>query len=708
MKPDTQIVTAEKNFFPERQINAGKNGTFLNALALEKGKILPCLLAGLTFSMMLALALPPSYSAEALIRFQGTGQSNLERKIQTEKAFLESPGFTRKAITTLGHTLSDKQTTSTSKGLEDQFKHLNILGAEITPPALSDKFNVQTAEERFKASFQVRTISDSDFLVLRYIASTPQEAVETVNTIAQFYVSLDEQESAYPPPEASLTKSLLQSKVDQAKSDLESFIDKHNQKINQSLDLSSIEAHVTTLKLKRDELKIALGSESRGAFIPALSQSTEIRSLKKDIEKLESELETLSKRYGEKHPRITTTKSLLSAKNQKLAQQSDAIILPLVNNLKSVQEQIETLEQKKSEAAAIQTTDETYQIEKAQLERQYADAQSAYTLYVKTTPSRPAPDSEQKPSALIASTATEALRKYKTIDLSIIISPTALAFLSSLFILLANRNRIRNRYHSRLDIESDFMRPCAAMIPEVDYFGKTQKADYVLEHPSSALTEAIRSLRMHIKKAIRNSDTKNCVLSLSSALPAEGKSILACWLARLSAKSGEKVLLIDCDLRRPSIQKLLQMDSAYTLTDYLTGKCTLEQVMSTDPATGLHYIAGRSTPNSATDLLCSEKLTAMIASLRQSYGLIIIDTPASLSVSDSKAITSLCDQILYVIEWGKTPRQVVHNGIHQVDRADIKKVSFVLNKIDVPTHARMGYGDTFCYYGEYKPLASAA
>lgn len=706
MKPDTQIVTTNKSPFPEQKTSSGGNNTFLSAAILEKNRILPCLLVGLTFSMVMALALPPSYRAEALIRFQGTGQNLLERKIQTEQAFLESSGFTRKAATSLAP-LDDKRSPSTEAESINGFKRLNLLTSKSAPTPVKED-NIRAAEENFRKNFQASKISGSDILALHYTDLTPQAAVEAVNAIARFYVHLYQEEIASPPPETSFTKSLLQRKMEQTETDLTNFINEHNKKIEQSLDLSSIDAQITTLKLKRDELRTTLGSESRGSYIPALSQSAEIQSLKKDVEKLEGEMASLSKRYGDKHPRITTTKALLSVKYQKLAKQSDAIILPLVDSLKSINTQIEALEQRKTEAATNQHIDETYEIEKAKLERDYADARSAHDLYVKTIPSKAPTALDPTPSVVLASTATEAVRKYKTSDLFIILSPTALSFLVSLFIVLANKRRIRSRYYSRMDIEADLMHPCAAMIPDVEDFGKTQKADFVLEHPSSALTESIRSLRMHLKKNIRESGSKNCVLSLSSALPAEGKTMLACWLARLSAKSGEKVLLIDCDLRRPSIQKLLQADDTHTLTDYLSGKSTLDQVVNKDRATGLDYIAGRSTPNSAADLLCSEKMIALIASLRQNYDLIIIDTPASLSVSDSKAITGLCDQILYVIGWGKTPRQVVHNGIHQINSGDLKKISFILNRIDVPTHARMGYGDTFCYYGEYKPLASAA
>ncbi|HRQ62068.1 MAG TPA: CpsD/CapB family tyrosine-protein kinase [Alphaproteobacteria bacterium] len=240
--------------------------------------------------------------------------------------------------------------------------------------------------------------------------------------------------------------------------------------------------------------------------------------------------------------------------------------------------------------------------------------------------------------------------------------------------------------------------PCFALIPEVAGLKGAASADFILSKPASSAAESVRTLRtvMNLRGA---NGQKPKVVSITSALPGEGKSTLAGWLARVAAKAGEKVILIDADLRRPSLHKNFGQNNEASLVEYLSGKASLTDIIYKDKATGLHVLFGKSLPGSALDLISSQKMADMMESLRQAYDLVIIDSPACLAVSDARVLAKLSDQALYVVGWDKTPRDIVLGGVKQFADMGYGPLAFVLAGVDVHRHVRYGYGDTVYYYG---------
>ena len=128
----------------------------------------------------------------------------------------------------------------------------------------------------------------------------------------------------------------------------------------------------------------------------------------------------------------------------------------------------------------------------------------------------------------------------------------------------------------------------------------------------------------------------------------------------------------------------------------------LNQVVNKDDPSGAHIICARAVANSALDLISSEKMRKLIKSLKETYDLVILDTPAALAVSDARILASESDFTLYIVEWDKTPREVVTTGVKQFSDFGYENLAFVLSGVDVRRHARYGYGDTAYYYGRYR------
>lgn len=261
--------------------------------------------------------------------------------------------------------------------------------------------------------------------------------------------------------------------------------------------------------------------------------------------------------------------------------------------------------------------------------------------------------------------------------------------------------KLDNTFRSASQLERVGHFPCFALIPEVDQLKDGPTADFVISKPSSTAAESVRTLRT-VLNLRSDKDKRPRVVTITSSLPGEGKSTLSGWLARLAAKSGERVILIDADLRRPSIHRNFGASNEISLVEYLTGKKTLKEAIQKDSASGLHILYGKSVPNSALDLITSQKMSDMVEALREAYDLVIIDSPACLAVSDARVLARMSDRTLYAVAWDKTPREIVVGGVKQFSDMGYGPLAFVLTNVNVHRHVRYGYGDTVYYYGRYK------
>jgi capsular exopolysaccharide synthesis family protein len=194
---------------------------------------------------------------------------------------------------------------------------------------------------------------------------------------------------------------------------------------------------------------------------------------------------------------------------------------------------------------------------------------------------------------------------------------------------------------------------------------------------------------------------------VTSAVPEEGKSVLSVSLARSAAKAGQKVLLIDADLRRPKIATLLKSSNEGTLAELFAGEKPLQAVLNRDADTGVDFICGRAGIPNPPDLLGSQHMSDFIRSISQHYELVVIDSPPVLAASDALVLSRVVDATVFVVRWERTPRQVVLGAIKQIQGVGGIIAGCVLSRVNVRKHARFGYGDHGYYYGTYREYASS-
>ena len=212
--------------------------------------------------------------------------------------------------------------------------------------------------------------------------------------------------------------------------------------------------------------------------------------------------------------------------------------------------------------------------------------------------------------------------------------------------------------------------------------------------PQSQMAESYRALRTSL--LLSNLGAPPKVIMVTSARPQEGKTTTSINTAIVLAQKGVRVLLIDADLRRPSIHKTLGMGPRSGLSNVLTGSATLQQTIVTSPVLQNLFIlpAGTAPPNPA-ELLASSNMKDLVAELRGQYDHIVVDTPPTLSVTDAVVLSSRADATILVIRSGQTTKQALRRSRDILMQVNAHVAGVLLNAVDLTS-------PDYYYYYEYQ------
>jgi exopolysaccharide transport family protein len=205
----------------------------------------------------------------------------------------------------------------------------------------------------------------------------------------------------------------------------------------------------------------------------------------------------------------------------------------------------------------------------------------------------------------------------------------------------------------------------------------------VANMPLSRFAESIRSIKLGIDLNLTQSSNK--IVGITSALPHEGKTSIAACLAELTAQGGKRVIVIDCDLRNPSLSSALAPEAKIGLLDVLFGNQSIEQALWTDPKTHLDFlpmVKHRSMLHSS-EMLTAEPMRRLFEKLRATYDYVIVDLPPLTPIIDARASSTLVDCFVFVVEWGRTKIDVVKHALHTAPTVYENVVGTVLNKTDI-------------------------
>lgn len=209
------------------------------------------------------------------------------------------------------------------------------------------------------------------------------------------------------------------------------------------------------------------------------------------------------------------------------------------------------------------------------------------------------------------------------------------------------------------------------------------------KNSSFQVQEAYKTMRTNIRFMLSGEGCKKfCV---TSGLASEGKSITVLNLAISFAEAGHRVLLIDGDLRRPSMARLLIEIATPGLSNVLAGLCTEDEVIRKSEYPNLDLMLSGEIPPNPSELLGSERMAKMMDRLSEKYDYIMVDTPPIGIVADASIIANTLDGVLFLVRQNVTEKEPVIRGIRQLELSGAKLLGFILNGSE--TEGKKGYGN---------------
>lgn len=247
--------------------------------------------------------------------------------------------------------------------------------------------------------------------------------------------------------------------------------------------------------------------------------------------------------------------------------------------------------------------------------------------------------------------------------------------------------------------------PCVGKIPHIRRSVKKGRALLYQQIRGPGFSEAVRLLRLRVEKTLSERDKK--VLLISSAIPGEGKTTVSANLAISLAHKGKKVLLIDCDLRNPSVGKALGLAETPLIGEYLAGRMEMMDVIFKTPYQGLHAVSGGGGKSIGMKSARMTRLAELIRYARQEYDVVILDTPPCSLLADASEYASFADCGLMVVRQEYAAREQILDGIQRLSDAALPLMGCVMNHARGGIHSSYGYGYGYGYgksygYGEKK------
>jgi capsular exopolysaccharide synthesis family protein len=428
------------------------------------------------------------------------------------------------------------------------------------------------------------------------------------------------------------------------------------------------------------------GPEGLAQAIPTAAPDTGLSSLLEQLTMAEQRLVTLEKEYGPEHAEVLKCKAMEDDLHSQIKSRVEGIMLGLDARVLSLSNSLDNLEKEVDKAT---TTD----VAKANQSRPYFEAKRELEqlqrfrqiLDMKIASEKIDVDLPKTMMVEVVDKAMPGLRPVRpnkplNIALGIIIGLVVGVGLAFFIEYLDTSVKTID------DVERSLQCPVLGVIP--------QNVGLLMEEGAeSPHAEAYRVLRTNL--LFSRKDDKLNTVAVVSAGAGEGKSTTVFNLAAVFAQSGQRTLIVDSDLRRPTLHKMLRVTNNLGLTNYLLRQNTLEEVIQTSSLPTLDFLASGKLPSSSLGILSSAQMKDLIGELKQRYDFVFFDSPPIMGVSDASILASEVDMTLQVIQYRRYPQPMNIRAKQLIEKVGGNLVGIVLNNIN------MSQDESYYYYSGY-------
>ncbi len=693
-------------------------------------------------AVLVVFQLTPRYTAKAVLALE-TRQSQVvdlqavmsglqadSAAIKTEIDVMQSRHLIGRVVDELG-LVKDPEfngALQTEKGLGYYLNPFNLIPDYLHEAILGKKKEVISEEE--EAARQHAAVIDSVLdklsvqnavrsytISIAFESTDPKKAARIANGLAEIYLT-DQLEAKFDATQRAsewLNTRIynLRERVREAETAAQQYREKHqlistgntgfvaDQQLTQlNGDLVEARTELARVQAKYNQVKKLADKKVAADTLGEGLDSKLIESLREKQSELLRKRAELATRYGPKHPTMMNVEAEIADTISSIAVEARKVINNISADVEVAKARVEALEENLEGLKAKSFELNRAQVKLRELEREAtANRVLLETFLARFKETSSQADLQQADARIISKADVPIYPSYPKKKLIILLVAFAAVGVGVGLALMLEA--IDDGVHTFDQLKNILGIKGVGMIPLLDTakLKNTSPEDYLVKKPTSSFAEAHRNIHASLLySGVRQSTPK--VVMFTSSVPGEGKSTLALCYARLMSKSGKKVLLLEADLRRPVMKKRLNVaDMPNTLTTLLEGQSKdNDQIIHRDDDTGLHVLAADS-HGDPQRLIESKVFSQLISWARETYDVVVIDSPPVMVVSDAVLLAHHADTTLYAIQWGSTPKKSARDGIEMLRAAGAHVTGAIITQVNVKKHQSYGYTDHGYYYG---------
>jgi capsular exopolysaccharide synthesis family protein len=590
----------------------------------------------------------------------------------------------------------------------------SLLGRPPSAVVDTSGLPLSPAAAAFRSRIEVDPLPGSRLVNLHFRAYDPQVAADAVNMLAQLYIeqSLELRYTTSTEATGWLSERLReqQAKVETAERALQEYREREglvNQEERQGLVEQKLEMlqgavlDARTDRIAKESLYNQIASQGPGQIdsFPLVLGSEPVQALKAELAMLQKEEARLAETLGDRHPDMVRVRGQIRQAQDKMRTEIRAVGAAaeseyrtalakearLAASLEAVKREAQETNRKSIEHGALKREVETNR-------QLYQDLltktkQTGLETELKTTNIRVVEKAETPRGPV----SPNRMRNYQVALILGLLVGVGLAL---------GFEHLDNTFKSPEDVKEHLQVPFLGMVPDVEAktasgASRGPNASQVLRSPNSAVADAYRVLRTNL--IFSSAEATGRVLVVTSASPGEGKTTTLANLAAALAQNGAKVLAVDGDLRRPTLNQHFGLQKTPGLSDLIVGKAAASQAIQSTRIDGLQMIPCGYLPPNPAELLGSPMMKQVMEALRAHYDWVLVDAPPLLAMADAAVLASLAEGVVMVIAAEQATKPAVVRAIEQVRSVGGKITGVVLNRVNL---ARNSYYYSQ-YYGEY-------
>lgn len=712
---------------------------YIHVIQRFKWRILSLAVIITLLTAVIVFSITPQYKATATLLIQAE-QANVvsieevygidsgrQDYLFTQFEILKSNDIARRVVEKLGlvnHPEFDPDQQPKKFNFNAKLRELlPFLPQQIENLSAQEKLRIKKREvvESFVSRLTISPIRKTQLVNISFVSMSPFLAAEVGNVLAEVYIESHLEAKLNMTEKASSwlneRLSILKTKLDLSESTLQAYqnkeqlVDIDGIKGLEAKELQDVTRQLSEARqrLKQSEQLYSLVQSKRNDIslliaLPEVLNHKLIQNVNEAAQIARTKVSELQGIFGPKHPIMIAAQSELRSVNKNLTNQVKLLLSGISNEYESAKTNEISLAKAVNEKRQYFRELSSIDSKQKELKREVETNQQLYNAFFTRLKETKEVGEFQSANARLVDAALPPLfpsnpKKKLIISLAFVVSIGLGIILAFLFELLNDGIR------SVDDVENKLKQRMLGLLPLQKLPRKVGlPLRLFFDAKEHAFGESIRTLRTSL--LLLNIEHEAKVISVSSSVPAEGKTSVSINLSFALAQL-ESVLLIDADMRRPSIAKTFELPAYQPgLSNVISGTHDVSECIVKDEVSGVDILTAGSLPPNPQELLASREFDKLIESAKQQYDRIVIDTAPTQAVSDAVLVAKQSDSLIYVVKADSTREKMIKAGLSRLMQAGVRIDGIVLNQVDLKAAAK--YGEYTGYYDQYGYNAQTA